>query len=134
MNTKTCDSDTLKAKIKLMASVQTDCSTPQTMDIGELEFQDEDVEAVGMQKETGGRSIIRIMLDVWWGATSRRRARKATAKVRQGSGEGREKGKGKRKLSGPTCETFFLNAGLGGLVAETTPRGNARRRRVVAAA
>ena len=49
MSSKKLDYDTLQAKMKLMASVQNDYSTPQRMAIGEMEFQDEDVEAAGMQ-------------------------------------------------------------------------------------
>ena len=43
------DHDTLEAKIKPMSSVQTDDSTPQPMDIGEMEYNDDNqyVEAVG---------------------------------------------------------------------------------------
>ena len=55
LSSKKLDYDTLKAKIELMASVQSDYSTPQPMDIGEMEYHvdNEDVEAVAIQKGKG---------------------------------------------------------------------------------
>ena len=55
MSSKTLKDDTLKAKINLMANVQSDCSTPQPMDMVEMQCCDEDVnvEAVEMQKRKG---------------------------------------------------------------------------------
>ena len=55
LSSKKLDYDTLKAKIKLMANVQSDNPTPQPMDIGEMQCYDEDVnvEVVGVQKGKG---------------------------------------------------------------------------------
>ena len=52
LRSKKLDYDTLKAKIKLMANVQSDYSTPQPMDTGEMQCYDEDVnvEVVGVQE------------------------------------------------------------------------------------
>ena len=68
LSSKKLDFDTLKAKIKLMANVQSDYSTPQPMDTVEMQCYDEDVnvEAVRSAERKRERSIVRDMLDVWW--------------------------------------------------------------------
>ena len=59
MSSKKLDYDTLKAKIKLMANVQIDYSTPKPMDIGDVQTVDanqddhEWVDGVGAQKGKG---------------------------------------------------------------------------------
>ena len=67
VGSKKLEYDTLKAKIKLMANVQSDYSTPQPMDIGEMQCCDEDVnvEAVGVQKGKRERSSVWNVLGVW---------------------------------------------------------------------
>ena len=102
MSSKKLEYDTLKAKIKLMANVQIDYSTPKPMDIGELEQSkgDEYVDAVGAQKGKGkGPSF-----GSCWTCGGNHYARECPTnggKGQKGKGKGDEKGKGKGKSTGP---------------------------------
>ena len=102
MSSKKLEYDTLKAKIKLMANVQSDYSTPQPMDIGEMQCCDEDmnVEAVGVQKGKGKGPAF----GTCWtcgGSHFARSCPKGNSKGPKGFGKGEEKGKGKGKPTGP---------------------------------
>ena len=102
MSSKKLDYDTLKAKTKLMASVQTDYATPKPMDIGEMEQYDGDanVEAVGVQKGKGKGP----MYGSCWtcgGNHFSRDCPKGGGKGLKATGKGEEKGKGKGKSAGP---------------------------------
>ena len=102
LSSKKLDYDTLKAKIKLMANVQSDYSTPQPMDIGEMQCYDEDVnvEAVGVQKGKGKGPAF----GTCWtcgGSHFARSCPKGNNKGQKGFGKGEDKGKGKGKLTSP---------------------------------
>ena len=103
LSSKKLDYDTLKAKIKLMASVQSDYSTPQPMDIGEMEYHvdNEDAEAVAIQKGKGKG----LSYGPCWtcgGNHSATSCPKGNNKGQKGfGGGGGEEGKGKGKSSGP---------------------------------
>ena len=116
MSTKKLDYDSLKSKIKLMASVQMDYATPKPMDIGETheahdgnwdtEGWDYEVEAVGAQKGKGKGPLYG---SCWTcgGAHFSRDCPKGGGKGPKGSGKGSGKGdavgkgKGKGKLPAP---------------------------------
>ena len=102
MSSKKLDYDTLKAKIKLMANVQTDYATPKPMDIGEMEQYDWDanVEAVGMQKGKG-KGPMHGSCWTCGGNHFSRDCPKGGGKGHKASGKGEPKGKGKGKSSGP---------------------------------
>ena len=102
LSSKKLDYGTLKAKMKLMASVQSDCSTRQPMDIGEMEYHvdNEDVEAVAIQKGKGKG----LSYGLCWTCGGNHLARscpKGNNKGQKGFGrEGGEKGKGKMEVVG----------------------------------
>ena len=106
LSSKKLDYDSLKSKIRLMASVQTDYSTPKPMDIGEMndwhnrdweeENWDYGVDAVGAQKGKGRGP----MFGSCWtcgGAHFSRDCPKGGAKGLKGKGKSDATGKGKGK-------------------------------------
>ena len=104
-SSKKLDHDTLKANIKLMATVQTDHSMRQPLDIVEMWYHDEDVKAVGMQKGKGP-----TCLSCWTcgGSQSARSCPKGQQQRSELVRDGRGQGKGKGKSSGPifgSCHT-----------------------------
>ena len=121
LSSKKLDYDTLKAKIKLMANVQSDYSAPQPMDIGEMQCYDEDVnvEAVGVQKGKGKGPAF----GTCWtcgGSHFARSCPKVNNKGEKGFGKGEDKGKGKGKGK-------LQCMGLAGPAAATTFRGSVRK-------
>ena len=100
------DYDKLKAMIKLTACVQTDYLTSQLMDIGEMEFQDETIEAAEKGKGPLHGSC--------WTCGANHFARscpKGGGKGSKGFGEWEEKSKGKGKWSGATFGTSWTCGG-----------------------
>ena len=104
MSSRKLDYDTLKAKIKLMANVHMDYTTPKPMDIGEMHDEhiaegeysawDVGVDAVGAQKGKGKGP----MYGSCWtcgGSHFSRDCPKGGGKGQRASGKGIEKGKGK---------------------------------------
>ena len=95
MTSKRLDYDALKTKIKLMANVQIDYTTPKPMDIGEMDGYDEEehVWTVGALKGKGkGKGY-----GTCWTCGGKRFPRECPKR----KGKGDEKGKGKGKSTGP---------------------------------
>ena len=62
ISSKKLEYDALKAKIKLMANVQSDYA----VDIGEMQCYDEDVNVEAVEGAERERSSVLNVLDVWW--------------------------------------------------------------------
>ena len=106
MSSRRLDYDSLKAKVKLMSTVQMDYSTPKPMDIGEAEehfdmYEDEYVEDVGSRKGKGKGPQFGSCW-VCGGAHFSRDCAKAAGKGGKASSKGSAgKSKGKGKSLGP---------------------------------